>query len=287
MLEIITVLLIAFIGVFVSAFAILKMYQNKHDEQRMIEQHQERLKQLGFMGKLNENELVKKLGKSLPSGDLQKLFYRAKNPWGVTIETFQFIRIIGGITFTVAGLIGYQMSEFIGFILVLLGILCYWYPKYYYKALGNEREMEWNKMYEFIWVIKHNSSLYGPKRTFLEMKNYLQLHAPQNKEMIQAFTDFYDYWDETTIPEYITLYYSFSVPRELYQIMFNANRTGVAGGQSLDALRKFIINAQDLQVNRVLSGVSGKATIFSLPFLMVSVILGLMVPLVMQIVGLM
>lgn len=287
MREILLLLFVVFLGIIASALAILKMYQNKGEQSRIEQQHQERLKKLGFMGKLNENQLIGKLGKSLPNDGLEKIFYRSKNPWGLTIETFQFIRFIGAFVLIVAGLSAWNLSEYAGMALVLSGVLCWWYPKYYYTAIGNEREIEWNKLYEFIWVIKHNSSLYGPKRTFLEMKLYLEKHAAQNKEMIQGFSDFYDYWDDDEIPEFITLYYSFSIPRELYQIIFNSNRTGVQGEDSLNALRKFIINAQDLQVNRTLSGVSGKATIFSLPFLMVSVILGLMVPLIMQIVGMM
>lgn len=287
MIEIIMMLLVSFVAIFVAAFAVLKMYQDKHDEDRMIEQHQERLKQLGFMGKLNKNELIEKLGTMLPNGELEKIFYRAKNPWGLTIPTFQFIRHFGGAAFVLAGIIGWQINHYVGLIFILCGGIAYWYPKYYYKAIGDEREMEWNKFYEFLWVVKHNSSLHGPKRTFLEMRNYLLANAPQNKEMIQAFTDFYEYWDEDQIPEYISLYYSFPVPRELYQIVFNSNKTGSPSEESLNSLRKFIINAQDLQVNRVLSGVSGKATIFSLPFLMFSVILGLMVPLIMQIIGMM
>lgn len=287
MIEIALVLIISFICIFIGAFAALKIYQDKHEEERMIEQHQERLKQLGFMGKLNKNQLVEKLGTMLPNGDLEKLFYRSKNPWGLTIQSFQFIRFFGSAVLLIAGAVSWQISEYIGIALVLSGVLTFWYPKYYYKAIGNEREMEWNKLYEFLWVVKHNSSMYGPKRTFLEVKNYIESNAPQNKEMIQGFTDFYENWEDDRIPEYITLYYSFSVPRELYQILFNSGRTGVSGEESLNALRKFIINAQDLQVNKVLSSVSGKATIFSLPFLMFSVILGLMVPLIVQIIGLM
>ena len=60
------------------------------------------------------------------------------------------------------------------------------------------------------------------------------------------------------------------------------NKTGDFPEDSLNALRGFIINAQDLTVEKTLSGVSGKATIFSLPFMMLSVIVALLVPMVFQ-----
>ena len=35
---------------------------------------------------------------------------------------------------------------------------------YYYKEIGEERELEFNKIYEFIWVFKNNLSLYELKQ---------------------------------------------------------------------------------------------------------------------------
>lgn len=158
---------------------------------------------------------------------------------------------------------------------------------YYYKATGDEREAEWNKMYEFIWVIKHNIMLYDPAKAYMNVKMYIQEHAPHDKEIIQGFTDFYEYWSPEAIDPYIERYYPFSVPREITQILFNMNKTGEFPEDQLNSLRQFIINTQDLSVERTLSAVSSKATIFSLPFLMITIILCLMVPLVVEIVSMM
>lgn len=238
----------------------------------------------GFVNKMNNNDFVSKFSKSLPNSNIVKIFNRSKNPWRMTIPTFQFVRYFGlilGIFLSLSLLVfGLEYSLFSLFI----GILCFWYPMYYYKAIGDEREAEWNKTYEFIWVIKHNLMLYDPAKAFNNTKIYIQEHAPHNKEIIQGFSDFYKYWDSEKIDPYIERFYPFSITREIYQIVFNMNKTGEFPEDSLNALRSFIINAQNLSVEKTLSSISGKATIYSLPFLMISVIVSLMVPLIFQIV---
>lgn len=241
------------------------------------------VKRKGIINKMNYNSFINHIGKKMPQSNLEKIFNRAKNPWRMTIPTFQFIRF-GGlfISLILAACllpIGYQPSLFA----LAIGILFVWYPIYYYKAIGDEREAEWNKMYEFIWVIKHNIMLYDPAKSFINTKIYLEEHAPHNKELIAGFQDFYNHWNPDYIDDYIERYYPFSVSREIYQIIFNMNKTGDFPQDQLNSLRSFIINAQNLTVEKTLSSVSGKATIYSLPFLMMSVIVALMVPMVMQI----
>ena len=252
-------------------------------EKQLKEEKSKKVKVKGFVNKLNHNDVVSKVTSSLPNSHLEVIFNRAKNPWRMTIATFQFIRYVGlAIGVLIAAGLAFVGIEYALFALSI-GILCFWYPMYYYKAIGDEREAEWNKTYEFIWVLKHNMMLYDPAKAFMNVKLYIQSHAPHNKEIIQGFDDFYRYWDPDEINPYIERFYPFSVTREIYQIIFNMSKTGEFPEDSLNALRTFIINAQNLTVEKTLSGVSGKATIYSLPFLMVSVIVALMIPLIFQI----
>ena len=237
---------------------------------------------------MNHRDWVQNFGKMIPSDGLQKIFNRAKNPWHMNIPTFQCIRYGGLIVGIVGGAITLPTLPWqIGAMFLLCGGLAWYYPMYYYKAIGNEREAEWNKMYEFIWVIKHNIMLYDPAKAYMNVKIYIEQHAPHDKELIQGFEDFYVYWNEDGIDPYIEQYYPFSIPREITQILFNMTKTGEFPEEQLNSLRQFIINTQDLSVEKILSGVSSKATIFSLPFLMITVIVCLMVPLLLQIVSFM
>lgn len=277
-----TIVLLLFVAVMISlmAFSIVHIYREK----QLAEQRKNKIKYKGLINKLNHNNLVANATSSLNSSHLEVIFNRAKNPWRMTIATFQFIRY-GGFAicllfFAILFFINKEASLFV----LGLGILCYWYPMYYYVATGNEREAEWNKFYEFIWVLKHNLMLYDPAKAFMNVKIYIAEHTPHNKEIIQGFDDFYRYWDPDEISPYINRFYAFSVTREIYQIVFNMSKTGEFPEDSLNSLRSFIINAQNLTVEKTLSAVSGKATIYSLPFLMVSVIVALMIPLIFQVV---
>lgn len=238
----------------------------------------------GLIKKFNNNGIVDKVGSILPSTGLDRIFFRAKNPWHMSKSTFQFIRFGGAIISLIFIPVLYPIFGLAPsiFFPALIAFLCFWYPKYYYKAVGDEREAEWNKMYEFIWVLKHNVMLYDPAKSFINTRNYVAEHAPHDKEIIAGFQDFYEHWNPDYIDEYIEKYYPFSVTREIYQIIFNMNKTGDFPEDQLNSLREFVINAQNLTVEKNLSGVSGKATIFSLPFLMVSVIIALLVPMILQ-----
>ena len=74
---------------------------------------------------------------------------------------------------------------------------------YYYKAIGKEREVEWDKVYEFVWLIKNTAMLYDGRKVCLEVKNYIEAHYPHYKEIISGFDDFYTYWEEGIVPDFI------------------------------------------------------------------------------------
>lgn len=264
--------------IFLIFFSIAHMIREKQINKKN-EEIKEEIKQKGFINKMNHNKFVSKFGKSSNNSELEKIFNRAKNPWRMTIATFQFIRFGGLLLFSIIAVallaVNYQYSIFS----FLLGFLCFWYPMYFYKATGDEREAEWNKTYEYIWVIKHNLMLYDPQKSYMNVKIYVQTHAPHNTEIIQGFDDFYRYWSEDGIDPYIQRFYPFSVTREITQIIYNMSKTGEFPEDSLNSLRSFIINSQNLTVEQTLSAVSGQATIYSLPFLMFSIIVALMVPL--------
>lgn len=274
----ITSLLISAICVFLILLSVAAMVKNKKEEEKETKQVK------GIINKLNHSNIVASAGKAIPNSELERIFNRAKNPWKMTIATFQAIRFVGLGFFLILSLASYPIAGLeVSIFMFGLGILCFWYPMYYYKAIGDEREAEWNKTYEYIWVIKHNITLYDPAKAYMNVKLYIEKHAPHNKEIIQGFEDFYRYWNTDEIDPYIRRFYPFPVTREINQIIFNMHRTGEFPEEELNSLRSFIVNTQNLAVEKTLSSVSGRATIFSLPFLMFSVIIALMIPLIYQI----
>lgn len=270
-------LLLAAIAIFLITITIASIIRMKIDKDNEKDEE-------SIMSKLNKNVAVRNLGEKMTTSNLEKIFDRAKNPWNMSTSTFQFIRFGGFLVFFIISItifISGSNKEW-GVFMLGIAVLFFWYPMYYYKAIGEEREVEWNKMYEFIWVLKNNLSMYDPKKSFIETKMYIEKHAPKNKEIIQGFSDFYEYYSDENISEKIKKDYPFAIPKEINQIVFNMSKTGEYPEDSLNSLRKSIINLKGLAVENTLSKVAPSATMYALPFLMASAILSLMVPLLIQ-----
>jgi hypothetical protein len=237
--------------------------------------------------KLNKSYIINKFNNTYDRDDLVKLFNDSKNPWGITPNIFVALRVLSVLIGIILAIVLYACThQFLNCLFgIMLSFIGWFYPMYYYKAIAKDREREWNKIYEIIWIIKYTSTIYDSKKVFIETRNYLSSHYPKYKEMIQGFDDFYKYWDPDKIPDYIVKYYNFSIPKELYKIMFNMNETGIYPEQNLNNLKNFSINKHNEVIQKVLGNTPSLATISSLPFLMLSVILAILVPLLSQFLG--
>lgn len=229
---------------------------------------------------IQKNRLLRQLGRTKDKEKYENIFNAAKNPWGMTPSVFRSIRaggVIGGMLLGLLLSFLFAKTMFIWFG-VLIAFIAWFYPMYYYKAIAKEREQEWDKIYEFIWLFKHTSQLYDARKVCVECKNYIQKNYPQYQEIIDGLQDFYDYWDPEQIPEYIMQYYNFPIPKELYSILYQMEQTGVSPESNFSNLRVFCLNKHEKKIQKALSNVPAKATITTLPFLMASIILGLMLP---------
>lgn len=243
---------------------------------------------------MRKNKLIIALSKGGGGGNQKRwneLFNNAKNPWGITPSIFKAIRfsvVLAGLFIALMLFLLVEKSYY-SILGIMISFLGWWYPMYFYKETANEREEEWDKMYEFIWVIKHTVLLYDARKVCLETKKYIESHYPKYTELITGFGDFYANWDDNAkeIPEYILKYYNFPVPKEIYNILFQMAQTGNQPEQSLNNLRVFVLNKHSGKVQKYLSTVPSKATISSLPFLMISVIIALLVPMIMTLIQIM
>lgn len=218
---------------------------------------------------------------------LTKLFDNARNPWGITPGIFRAMRITGlsvGIILAIICYITFDASYSV--FGILIAALSWFYPMYYYKSVAKEREEEWDKIYEYIWVIKHTTMLYDAKKSCMEIGKYIANHC-EYKEIVRGFKEFYEYWYPKEKSEFITRFYNFSIPKEIFNILFQMEASGHVPEDELDNLRTFAVNKQSAKAKVTLSKVVQYATLFSLPFLMASLIIAIIIPMIFDVMRMM
>lgn len=213
--------------------------------------------------------------------ELEKLFNVAKNPWHLTPNLFQLIRFSSLIIGILLAALCFLFEPIVSVIPGMIGLIGFLYPMQVYKGRASARVGQWNAFYQFVWVLTNNASLYDARQTFLNVGKYINDNNPKYTELIQGFKDFYTYWNPQTPDPYIEkTYFDIPIAREIFQIMMSMNATGVFPKEQLAAFRIYIANEQSKYTEKVLSGVESKATMASLPFLMISAILAIAVPMI-------
>lgn len=230
--------------------------------------------------KINDNKTIQNLGSKINNAtDLERLFRKAKNPWNLTPASFNFIRFGGLIFGLVLGLIFIPIAYVISIIAFLFAVLCYFVPKQKYESIAKNREAQWNQLYQFIWVIQHNLTYYDAKKTWLQTSSYIEEHSDSLQELVQGFRDFGDTWTGREIPEQIQYDYGeFDIPSQLYSIVLNAQETGEYPENELNGLRQIIVQRMDFTIKEALALVETKATLISSPFLIITLLLVVLVP---------
>lgn len=278
---------------FVILGAIFKVMPKKDDKEKELFNKDGSVKHkitssAGIIERLNDSEKIQALGMRFTgkqNKELEILFRKAKNPWNMTPFTFNFIRYVCGIVPIVVGICLYQVNWTITLILVAIGGLCFVLPKKIYTDIAYQREIQWNQLYQYIWVIKNNLNYYGAKKTFIETENYIKDHSNNLPELVSGFHDFYQHWNGQYMDDYIKeTYGDFSIPKQLFEIMLTSQLTGEYPDEELNSLRRVILEKMNFHVQNVLSTVGMKATMYSAPFLLMSVGLVVLVPVVLSII---
>lgn len=235
---------------------------------------------------LNTNEKIQKFGsKFTENNKLQKLFNKSGNPWKLNTFTYTAIRFGGLAIGIVLALIFFFIIGISGLIIFLMiGLACFVLPKKKYEDAAKERERQWTQLYQFMWVIKHNATFYDPKKVWIETGKYISEFTNNLPELEKGFADFADHWNESYMDDYIKeTYGEFPIAKELFSIMLVSQQTGQFPEKELDSLREIIINKQDFYVNNELSTVGAKATLVSAPFLMGSMFVSIIVPVILMV----
>lgn len=272
------------VGLFILG-SILNTLPKREKKQRVIDVPI--YSQKGVITRLNASDKLQLLGSRLPSNNkaLTVLFRMAKNPWGLTISTYNLIRYGGLVICLIIAIPLYLFDVLFSVLFAGLGACFFIIPIFYYKKCAARRESQWNQLYQFIWVIKHNLSFYDPKKVFLETENYISDHAENLPELVSGFHDFADHWNGSSIDDYLRENYcDFSIPKELLEIVLNSQKTGEYPENELNSLRRIILEKMNFHVQKVLSLVGTTATCYSAPFLLLSVSLVILVPVIISII---
>lgn len=237
--------------------------------------------------KLNNVAFVQAAGSKLSNNaELEKLFRKAKNPWGLTPATYNFIRFGGLGLCTLFAMAFMPLLPPLSIAFAVFGVGCCFAPPQVYKAAAKEREAQWNQLYQFMWVIEHNLTYYDPKKTWFEVESYISKHSKSLTELTQGFHDFGTHWTGEGMDDYIKeTYGEFPIPSQLFNIVQNAQETGEYPKNELDSLRTLIIQRMDFSIKETLSMVATRATLISTPCVLLTVSLIVLVPTAVNILG--
>ena len=241
----------------------------------------------GVANRLNSDARVQELGSRFASAELDALFRKSKNPWGLTPASYIFIRYIAAGALIVLGIV---LGVLIDWILLLIfaaaGGACFFLPKNKYEKAARDRENQWYQLYQYIWVLKHNLSYFDPKKSFVETYRYIEDHTDRFPELVTGLKDFADNWNGQYMNDRLKRDYGdFRIAVSLFDIVLTSQKTGEYPGDELESLRRVIIEKLNFHVQEVLSAVAMKSTMYSSPFLLATVGLIILVPVIMQILS--
>jgi hypothetical protein len=236
---------------------------------------------------LNTSTFVESFANKFPKNkELSVLFRKSKNPWGLTESSFVFIRyggLAGGLILAFLSFIITKLPE-LAILFAAIGVILFVVPESKYKNAAKDRERQWSQLYQFIWVIKHNATFYDPKKVWIETESYIKNHTKNLPELEEGFHDFAEHWNGQYMDEYIQRTYGdFDIPKELFNIMLQSQQTGEFPESELNSLRTIIVNKMNFMVQDTLSTVGTKATMCSTPFLLATVAIVVIVPVIMQV----
>ena len=266
--------LVVLIGSLVKALVVIKS-MDKGVSRENLEDYIEQL------------EVIKTLS-ALERQDLDSLFRVSRNPWNFNKTTWILLKYVASICLLIMAILSYGVFKdiLITGVLGLATFFAYWYPTSHYKNVIVERERSWNKMYSHVWRISNLLDDYDPKKVCVEMKDYFEKIG--ESELALGFSAFYDMWpdDFNSIPEALEefeKYFPFDIPKDLFFVLLECWRNSSPANERLDNFRKNCELRYEKFSNEVLSKVPSKATMLSLPFLMISVMAAILFPALLNI----
>lgn len=280
MLKTIAILLLIAVGIFMLG-ALIRI-------RIVISRQYGKMTKENFEEQLEDIQIIRKMEELEKKSDLDRLFRLSRNPWGFSKATWCLLKYGGLAVAIVVAICVYMLTQDITYsiIAVIFGFFAYAYPTSHYKGLIEDRERAWNKIQSHIWRVSNSLDTNDSKKVCVEMKDYFTKIG--EVELAAGFEAFYELWPDSfeEIPiaqKKFEDYFPFEIPKSLYFILLECWRNASPAGERLENFKKTCKMKYDAFSNELLSNVPTKATTYSLPFLLLSVLVAIGVPAVLNI----
>ena len=232
---------------------------------------------------------IMKTFEKLEKNNIENLIKVSGNPYHFNKFTWCLVKYIIPLFLIILSFVVYAFTEDLLYVFGILffSFAIYWYPTKYYKDLVKDRERTWNKIHSHIWRISNSLDTNDSKKVCMEMKEYFDKIG--EKELADGFEYFYELWptEPEQIPETLAEFqkqFPFQIPKDLYSILLESWRNSVSSADRLESFRKTCELKYDKYSNDLLSKVPTTATMYSLPFLLVSVMAAILFPALLNII---
>ena len=235
--------------------------------------------------KVEQLKIVQKVA-SLTETKVEKLVRLSGNPMKLSPAIFAAVSyILPVILLFVAFLFYIANQASMTYFMVMVAVICFWYPTYHYKEQVRMREQAWFKIQQHIFKIEEELASNGYKKSLLNVAIYLK--SVGETELAAGLEHMVELWpksDEETqkaITEF-EYQYPFDIPRDLFVLLINAEDSGISAASRLEAFKRTVVMKYQKFADEVLSKIPATATCLSLPFLMISVVVAMLVPAIVQ-----
>ena len=233
---------------------------------------------------ISNNNVINNIGSRLSTKDQNILFRKSGNPWGISYEAWLGIRYGGLALGLLLGLVFLFLLPIVGIAFFIIGAGCFIIPKSEYEKVIKEREIDYAKMYEVLWVLANNLSFSEAATACRETKSYLEDHPNTGKYLVELFDDLAENFSGEEISPFIKEKYGdYPVPIELAEILITSYQTGTYPKPELNALQEMLENDMDTKVNSVLTQVASKATFISTPAMLLALFVVAIFPMLFNI----
>lgn len=240
-----------------------------------------------FEDYLEDLSIVKSF-QAFEKNNIETLLRVSGNPYKFSKLTWCLVKFGVPIAAVIVSFVIYAFTNDVTYaaIPILFGVMAFVYPTYYYKQLILDRERMWNKIHSHIWRISNSLDDNGPKKVCIEMRDYFE--SVNETELALGFETFYELWpdDPDNIPEALenlNRNFPFDIPKDLYGILLECWRNTATATERLESFKATCELKYEKYSNELLSKVPSTATMYSLPFLLISVMAAILFPALLDI----
>ncbi len=232
--------------------------------------------------KIEQLKIIRAVNK-LNNKEVEDMLRLSGNPMHLTPTLFTAFKYLSPVACAIVAIYSYFLNGdmSISVIAIALGIILFWYPTYQCKKIIEERRSKWSKIYSYLWRIQNDLSVNDVPKVCLNMKSYFA--SIGEFELANGFNSYFEcfpdkFENSDRAIEKLKEVYPFDIAVDFYEILLQSWGTSLNCDDRIDNFYKNAVMKYEKYANKVLSGVSATATLISLPFLMVSILIIILLP---------